>query len=107
MSQTYPFTVRPDDGDPYQVTADLRDVVAWEDAKPGRKVVDLMKNDYTARDVYELARLAAKRDGREVGSVKDFMRTAVVDLGHTLPKADADGDVDDLAESADPTRPAP
>jgi hypothetical protein len=107
------LTVRPDEGEPYELTADSRDLIAWEDAKPGRKSPDLLTGNYTMKDLTEVAWRAARRDGRpDTGSLKEFIAAHGVESGHALTreaaiKAAAEADQDEAEEedeASDPTR---
>jgi len=96
------FTITPDEGDPYEVTCDSRDVLKWEDAKPGRKAADLVTGQYGIRDFYGLAYPAAKRAGRFDGTEKDFIAANAVEAGHNLPE----GEDEDAGDDAVPTKRA-
>jgi hypothetical protein len=97
------FTITPDEGKPYVVTCDSRDVLKWEDAKPGRKAADLISGNYGMRDFYGLSYAAARRLGKFEGTEREFIAATVVQAGDQLAEGDAEaGDEDD----ADPTRPA-
>jgi hypothetical protein len=93
----YDFTVRPDDGDPYSVTAESRDVLAWEKSGKGRVYSNLVRGTVHMADVYVLAHLASRREGLFTGTLSEFEKTATVELGSK----------DEEDEAADPTRTAP
>jgi hypothetical protein len=71
------FTVAPDGGEPFEVTAAIRDCVAWERAHPGRSAMDLEKS-VTITDAFELAYFASKRQSLFDGSLDDFELTCDV-----------------------------
>lgn len=87
------FTVRPDGGEPYELTAGSRDVLQWERTTKGKSAATL--GDMA--DMYKVAWLAAKRQGLYDGSLQDFETT--VDL-------ETEGDEDGSDEGPDPTRSA-
>jgi len=86
------FKVTPDEGEPYELTAGSRDVYAWE--KTGRdRSITQFADGVSVVAGYEVAHLAAVRQGRYVGALADFV------AGHELEVL--------AAERADPTQPAP
>jgi hypothetical protein len=54
------FIVTPDDGEPYEVTADLRDIRLWERIGPRNTMRKLAENP-GAEDFFSLAHIAIKR----------------------------------------------
>jgi len=92
----FTFTVTPDDGDPYDVTAGSRDVLRWERTTKG-KTVGSLSDAATLRmeDLFKLAWVASTRFGLYTGSLADFESTVDVEMK------------DDEDEGPDPTPPTP
>jgi hypothetical protein len=90
------FKVSPDGGDPWQVVAESRDVLAWEKALKGRSFNDLATNP-TMAGLYGLAYAASRRQGLWEGTIQEF--EASVDLQMVDDEEDE--------QEVDPTRPAP
>lgn len=88
------FRVAPDQGEPFNVTAGSRDVLAWEKAGPGRSVSAVLENP-TLTAFYGLAYAAAHRQRLFTGTQAEFEATC--DLTRSV--------VDE--EASDPTPPAP
>lgn len=65
-------TVRPDNGDEYQVTVHPRDVLVWERTSKGNKTWLGFMANMNIQDLYELTRIAAWRQGFTDESKKDF-----------------------------------
>lgn len=85
------FTVTPDDGDPYELTATMRDVRRWEKTHKGKRLAQL--KEPSADDLYEVAYIAAQRQGKVAGVTFDeFADSCDVEV-----PADEDG--------PDPTQP--
>lgn len=90
------FSVRFDDREGYEVTADSRDVYVFEKtSKQGRTLNDLIDGKSFV-DLYRLCHIASKRQGLTGLSEEEFAERAMIELG-----GDDEGD-----EEADPTRPA-
>ncbi|OLL69839.1 hypothetical protein Ae168Ps1_6396c [Pseudonocardia sp. Ae168_Ps1] len=87
----FTFEVVPDGGESYELVAASRDVVVWERTGKGRSLQQLTEN-LRMSDLYEVAHLAARRQGRFDGSLEDFIGS--VDLN-----------LDGAAEPEGPTRP--
>jgi len=85
------FTVRPDGGEPYKVTATSRDIHQWERTNRGASF-NLLMADMHMVDLYKVAFIASRRQGLFTGTEKDF--TEQVDI------------VADESEEMDPTQPA-
>lgn len=94
---SWTFEVRPDDGEPYRVTAHSRDILTWEKAGKGRSLGELANNPSLGA-FYGLAYFAARRQGLFTGTLAEFEQQ--VDLE---PLDDDEGD----EEAPDPTRPGP
>ena len=89
----FQFTVTPDGGEPYTLTAGTRDVLNWEKVAKGRTINQLMQ-DLAMTDLYKLAHLASLRTQRFTGALAEFEATCELELGG------AD-------EQVDPTLPGP
>ena len=92
----YPFIVKPDNGEPYEVTAGPRDILVWEKTTRGKSfggdLMDVKALQLT--DMYKLAWIASRRLGLFAGTLQEFEES--VDLIGNQP----DGE-------PDPTQPAP
>lgn len=91
------FRIEPDEGEPYEVTAQSRDVLTWEKAGKGRAFGELA-NRMAMVDMYGLAYFAARRQGLFTGTVQEWEQS--VDLTPT------DEDEDEEKEP-DPTPAGP
>ena len=98
----YDFQITPDDAAPYQLTARMRDVLAWERANPGRSAQQLTE-DTRLSDIYWIAHHAAKRQGLYAGTRQEFEDSCDVAMATRVLVASEDTDGD----GADPTQPAP
>lgn len=89
------FTVQPDGGEKYEVTATSRDIVVWEkrtaSGKGGPRSFAQLMSDLRMTDMYIIAHVASKRLGLFEGSQADFEQG--VDLEF------------DIEEEPDPTPP--
>jgi hypothetical protein len=74
------FTVRPDDGEPYELVADSRDLLGWEKQSKGRKTFMGLMETLNLIDMYQVAHIAAKRQGRFAGELAEFERTCVLEF---------------------------
>lgn len=74
----FDFKVTPDDGDEFTVTADSRDVLAFERASKSRTLGNLVE-DRSYVDLYRLAHIASKRQGNFTGTLDEFEKTCVLD----------------------------
>jgi hypothetical protein len=90
----FDFTISPDEGDPYQVTATTRDIAKWEKTTKGASLRQL-ETEYRATDLYAIAYHAAIRTGMFAGTLKEFQD------GADLRMLDDGEDEDE-----DPTQPA-
>ena len=90
----FTFTVTPDGGEAYTLTAGTRDVLAWEKVSRGKTINALMQ-DLAMADLYRIAHLAATRQQLFTGPLAEFEAACELEL---------DGDAD--GEAVDPTRPA-
>lgn len=78
-------TVRPDDGEPYDLDVTSRDILSWEQSGRGRKLGSLADaQNLSIVDIYDLAFRAADRRGLFTGDIRDFTATCdVSDLRET------------------------
>lgn len=91
----FDFKVTPDDGDEFTVTADSRDVLVFERASKGRTLANLVE-DKSYVDLYRLAHIASKRQGKFTGPLDEFEQTCVLDT--------VGDEEDDEEGGGDPTR---
>jgi hypothetical protein len=89
------FLVKPDGGEPYELTAHARDVLLWERAGRDRAFSDFAKR-LTMVNMYSLAYFAAKRQGLWTGTLAEFEER--VDLETTSDDEDEEGDQDPTHE---------
>lgn len=73
------FTVKPDNGEEYQVTAEARDVLLWERATKYASVSKLGENP-SMTDLYGLAYHASRRQGLFTGNLEEFEKTCDLDF---------------------------
>jgi hypothetical protein len=71
------FEVRPDDGEPYELAIEPRDVLAWE--RVTKKSYSALMTNMNVVDMYRMAHLAARKRGLFVGELAEF--EATVDVG--------------------------
>jgi len=90
----YTWRVTPDDGEPYIVNAGTRDVLAWENDKPGRSAQRLNDN-FHVKDAYWLAHCAAKRQGLFSGTRQEFEASVELESGTLVEAPDTDDDGSD------------
>lgn len=74
------------DADPYELTADARDVLMWEKSGRDRAFGDLTERTHM-RDVYSLMHVVAKRRGLYDGPLEMFETDVLLEL---LPPTDED-----------------
>lgn len=91
------FECKPDEGDPFEIEADSRDVIAWEVRKAGRHL-GMIQNTPRMTDLAELAWLACSRTKRWTGDLADFRVGVAI-----RPVEDEDDDEDGDAGLLDPT----
>ncbi|TDD98897.1 hypothetical protein [Jiangella asiatica] len=68
------FTVKPDHGEPFDITAASRDVFLWEKAYRGAAFSNL-RGGGTMTELYQLAHTACRRQGMFAGSLDEFADT--------------------------------
>lgn len=100
----YTFKISPDDGTSFTVTANMRDVLAWERSSPSRSAQELVEN-FRLADGYEIAWRAAKRQKLYDGTRADFENGCDVRIAPAPPVDEPDDDPDGR-DGSDPTRPA-
>ena len=88
----FDFTVTPDDGDPFEVTAGSRDTLVWERTTRGASLAQLSEGLKIA-DMYRIAHIASRRLGLFSGDLKSFEETCEIESRDT--------------PEVDPTQPAP
>lgn len=89
----FTFTVKPDGGETFTVTATTRDVLIWEKADPKRSFADFTRG-VSLEDMYTLAHTAARRQNLYPGTLAEFETS--VDL-----------EFEQEVEAEDPTPPVP
>ncbi len=72
------FEVFPDDGEPYEVDASSRDVMAWE--KSSRKTLKYLYEHMPITEMNRVAYLAAKRQGLFDGTEADFFEACDIQI---------------------------
>lgn len=87
------FKVTPDGGETFEVKASTRDVLMWEKTGRDRSLTGLTEKLHVA-DMYEIAYLAAKRQGLFDGARAEF-------------EASVELDFQEDQDAADPTSAAP
>ena len=74
------FTVRPDGDEPYELVADSRDVLGWEKQSKGRKTFMGLMETLNLIDMYAVAHIASKRQGKFPGELAEFERTCALEF---------------------------
>ena len=95
------FNCRPDDGTPFSIIADSRDVIEWENRGKGRHL-GMIQATPRMLDLSELCYLACRRTKTWTGDLSDFRAQVAVVPVRDEPDEDEDRDGDALL---DPTRP--
>lgn len=76
------FDVEPEDGEPFEVKADSRDVVVWEKtSRTGEKYIELISEMRMAA-LYRLCHIAAKRLGLTDCRLDEFEKTYILHFAH-------------------------
>lgn len=88
----FTFTVKPDGGKPFEVTAGTRDVLRWEKTTRGASLAQL-KEGVTVGALYRIAHIAAVRQQLFTGTLAEFEDNCELEF--------------EEEEEPDPTRPAP
>lgn len=79
------FTVKPDGGDEYQVTATSRDVYVWEKVSKGS--LAQLQGNVNMTAMYQIAHLASKRQQLYTGTLAEFTESCDLDF-EDLPEPD-------------------
>lgn len=87
----YTFTVQPDGGESFEVTASTRDVLKWEKTTKGATVARLERNPSIV-DLYAIAWHASKRAKLFAGSLAEFEDTCDIVTHDEDQDDDEDGD---------------
>lgn len=82
------FTITPDGGAPYELVAGSRDVLIWERTGKGR-AFSQFQDGLRMGSLYELAHVAAKRQGLFDGSLGEFEQTCDLDTADEDDEAGA------------------
>lgn len=75
----FTFTVRPDGGEPYALTATTRDILQWEKTSKG-KTLKTLQEQAPIEDFYKIAHFAAKRQQLFTGSLSEFEDSVDIDV---------------------------
>lgn len=86
------FKVMPDDGEPFEITANSRDIYVWERTHRGKTLGSVIENQPIA-DLYEIAHQAMRNQRGYAGTLQEFIDTHLIDKS--------------LEPQADPTQPTP
>ena len=91
-----PFVVTPDDGDPYEVVADSRDIYVWEKTTPNKQCsLATVLEEMRFLELYRICWIAARRQGMYGKGLDEFSQECQIE-------PDEIGEVE-----PDPTPPAP
>lgn len=91
----FTFTVRPDQGEEYELKAASRDVYVWERSGKGRTLSAFMEA-FAISSCYELAHIAARRQQTFAGTLEEFASSHDLDFRE-----------DEQDDEPDPSQPAP
>jgi hypothetical protein len=95
-----PFEITPDDGDPYKIVADTRDIYSWEKTTSNKQVtLQQAMEELRLVELYRIAWIAARRQGMYAGTLEQFA------ANHQVEPSEEDEDEDGGEEGAVPTRP--
>ncbi|GHG97574.1 hypothetical protein ACFORH_42980 [Amycolatopsis roodepoortensis] len=75
----FKFTLTPEDGAPFEVDADSRDVLQWEKRNKGATLKRLLE-ELAMADLYKVAYIAAKRQNKFDGTPDEFEASVVLDF---------------------------
>jgi hypothetical protein len=89
----FDFTITPDSGEPFQVTAGSRDVLTWERTTKGASLATLASG-MKIGDMYRIAHIASRRLGLFNGDLATFEESCEITEA-------------DETDEPDPTHPAP
>src|SRR5688572_31309520 len=103
------LTVTFDDGRVEELTAGIKDQLAWEKAAPGRSwgrfLTQMVNGETLLQDLYSLAFATMRRQGLFCGSLKELEESAVVEAGHRRAEESTEDEAEESAE--DPTQRGP
>lgn len=100
---TIPFLVTPEDGDPYEVVADTRDIYVWEKTTPNKGVtLQQAMEEIRFLELYRLAWIAARRQGMFSGTIDQFSASCQV---ITTEQDDDENEEEGVHGGPVPTRP--
>ena len=107
------ITVQPDDGEPFEVKAGTRDVYLWEKSNRGKTFAQLMA-DTAIGDIYQIAHIAARRQGLFHGDLLEFTQTCELEVDFESEKGEGSEqelgpfgpDPSDVTSSPSPSSPA-
>jgi len=87
------FTLTDQDGTEHEITADSRDVLAWEKTSRSNETMRDLLADMSVSKYYRLAHIAARR--QDIGAPKDraeFESSWLVDLNSKEPVTPTSGE---------------
>jgi hypothetical protein len=84
----FDFTVRPDNGEPWEVTAEARDVVVWEKTSRNGMTLARLMDDLSMAELYRLCHIAARRQQLFTGNLQELEETCNLDFAETDDDAD-------------------
>lgn len=87
------FTIRPDNGEEYELKATSRDVYMWERTGRDRSLQSFM-SDISLSACYEIAHIAARRQQTFAGTLEEFAASHDLDFRE-----------EQVEEEPDPTQP--
>ncbi|WP_290055663.1 hypothetical protein [Amycolatopsis solani] len=73
------FTITPEDGEPFDVKADSRDVLQWEKRNKGASLKRLLEH-LAMEDLYKVAYIACKRLKKFSGDPEEFEASYTLDF---------------------------
>lgn len=75
----FTFIITPDDGEPYEVMGDSRDISLWERTGRDRSLGNLERN-MRISDIESIAHIAAQRHGVSVGTLREFTERNAINV---------------------------
>lgn len=75
----FTFTIRPDDGEPYELTADSRDISMWERTTHKASMGSLVE-DMKMSELEKIACFAARRSGKFDGEMDRFRAECAIEF---------------------------
>ena len=92
-------SVRPDDGDEYQLKITARDALMWEKVTGGKKTTLQFLGNMAMVDLYKMSHISARRQQLFTGTLEEWEKTVEV-----IFETDYEGQLADI-DVEDPTRP--